>query len=394
MSLPAVPPSHGIIPIQADTRPARDAALRVAGGATLPMPAASPESPSQATPLDHLGRALRDLRISVTDRCNFRCGYCMPRAAFGRDHVFLPHESLLSFEEITRAAAAALRLGVRKLRLTGGEPLMRRDLERLIAQLAALRTLDGTPPELTLTTNGALLSRKAQALRDAGLQRLTVSLDALSPAMFQRMSDSQTEVSEVLAGIDAAQRAGLAPLKVNMVVQKGVNDSEILPLARHFRGSGIELRFIEFMDVGQTNRWDMAHVLPSSAVRALIHAQHPLLPVEAPRHSDTAERWAYADGAGHVGFISSVTQAFCGDCTRLRLSTDGRLYTCLFATQGHDLRSLLRDGCTDEATLAMRIAALWQQRSDRYSELRGQDDGSAGDGPPREPRVEMSYIGG
>lgn len=394
MSLPAVPPSHGIIPIQAETRPARDAALRVAGGATLPMPVASPESPTSSTPLDHLGRALRDLRISVTDRCNFRCGYCMPRAAFGRDHVFLPHESLLSFEEITRAAAAALRLGVRKLRLTGGEPLMRRDLERLIAQLAALRTLDGTPPELTLTTNGALLSRKAQALRDAGLQRLTVSLDALSPAMFQRMSDSQTEVSEVLAGIDAAQRAGLAPLKVNMVVQKGVNDSEILPLARHFRGSGIELRFIEFMDVGQTNRWDMAHVLPSSEVRALIHAQHPLLPVDTPRHSDTAERWAYADGAGHVGFISSVTQAFCGDCTRLRLSTDGRLYTCLFATQGHDLRSLLRDGSTDEATLAMRIAALWQQRSDRYSELRGQGDGSTGDRPSSEPRVEMSYIGG
>ena len=394
MSLPAVPPSHGIIPIQADTRPARDAALRVAGGATLPMPAASPESLTEALPLDHLGRALRDLRISVTDRCNFRCGYCMPRAAFGRDHVFLPHESLLSFEEITRAAAAALRLGVRKLRLTGGEPLMRRDLERLIAQLAALRTLDGTPPELTLTTNGALLSRKAQALRDAGLQRLTVSLDALSPAMFQRMSDSQTEVSEVLAGIDAAQRAGLAPLKVNMVVQKGVNDSEILPLARHFRGSGIELRFIEFMDVGQTNRWDMAHVRPSSEVRALIHAQHPLLPVDAPRHSDTAERWAYADGAGHVGFISSVTQAFCGDCTRLRLSTDGRLYTCLFATQGHDLRSLLRDGSTDEATLARRIAALWRQRSDRYSELRGQDDDGAGERPSREPRVEMSYIGG
>ena len=334
---------------------------------------------------------MRDLRISVTDRCNFRCGYCMPRAAFGRDHVFLPHEALLSFEEITRAAAAALRLGVRKLRLTGGEPLMRRDLERLIAQLAALRTLDGTPPELTLTTNGVLLTRKAQALKDAGLQRLTVSLDALSPDLFQRMSDSQTEVGEVLAGIEAAQRVGLAPLKVNMVVQKGVNDGEILPMARHFRGTGIELRFIEFMDVGQTNQWDLAHMLPSGDVRALIHAQHPLKAVDAPRHSDTAERWAYADGAGHVGFISSVTQAFCGDCTRLRLSTDGRLYTCLFASQGHDLRSLLRDGHTDNDALTDRMAALWQGRSDRYSELRGMaPSGELTDAP----RVEMSYIGG
>jgi cyclic pyranopterin phosphate synthase len=342
-------------------------------------------------PLDARGRALRDLRISVTDRCNFRCGYCMPRAAFGRDHVFLPHEALLTFKEITRAAAAALRLGVHKLRLTGGEPLMRRELERLIAQLASLRTLDGRPPELTLTTNGALLARKAQALKDAGLQRLTVSLDALDPAMFRRMSDSQTEVSEVLHGIDAAQRAGLAPLKVNMVVQKGVNDGEILPMARHFRGSGVELRFIEFMDVGQTNRWDLSRVMSSVQVRELIHAAHPLSAVDAPRLSDTAERWAYNDGAGLVGFISSVTQAFCGDCTRLRLSTDGRLYTCLFATQGHDLRALLRDGETDDDTLAGRMAALWSQRRDRYSELRGQSDTAH---PSARPRVEMSYIGG
>lgn len=392
MSLPAVPRPHGVIPIQADASLTPSTAVRVAGGLALPMPPAlGPHELAANSPLDKRGRSLRDLRISVTDRCNFRCGYCMPRAAFGRDHVFLPHEALLSFEEITRAAAAALRLGVRKLRLTGGEPLMRRDLERLIAQLAALRTLDGTPPELTLTTNGVLLTRKAQALKDAGLQRLTVSLDALSPDMFQRMSDSQTEVGEVLAGIEAAQRVGLAPLKVNMVVQKGVNDGEILPMARHFRGTGVELRFIEFMDVGQTNRWDMAHMLPSSDVRALIHAQHPLQAADAPRHSDTAERWAYADGAGHVGFISSVTQAFCGDCTRLRLSTDGRLYTCLFASQGHDLRSLLRDGHTDDATLTGRIAALWQGRTDRYSELRGLDQpGDLLDAP----RVEMSYIGG
>ncbi len=392
MSLPAAPRPPGIIPIQADASLTPTAPVRVAGGLALPMPAAlAPHDLSETSPLDQRGRTLRDLRISVTDRCNFRCGYCMPRAAFGRDHVFLPHDALLSFEEITRTAAAALRLGVRKLRLTGGEPLMRRDLERLVAQLASLRTLDGTPPELTLTTNGVLLTRKAQALKDAGLQRLTVSLDALSPAMFQRMSDSQTEVGEVLAGIEAAQRAGLAPLKVNMVVQKGVNDGEILPMAQHFRDTGIELRFIEFMDVGQTNRWDMAHMLPSSEVRALIHAQHPLQAIDAPRHSDTAERWAYADGAGHVGFISSVTQAFCGDCTRLRLSTDGRLYTCLFATQGHDLRSLLRDSRTDDATLIGSIAALWLGRSDRYSELRGLDQPSE---LPDAPRVEMSYIGG
>lgn len=397
MSLPAVPRPHATIPIQADASKSRAASARVAGGQALPLPEPMPRwqglsaTDAQRQPHDQLGRTLRDLRISVTDRCNFRCGYCMPRAAFGRDHVFLPHEALLSFEEITRAAAAALRLGVRKLRLTGGEPLMRRDLEQLIAQLAALRTMDGTPPELTLTTNGALLARKAQALKDAGLQRLTVSLDALDADMFSRMSDSQTDVRTVLSGIEAAQRAGLAPLKVNMVVQKGVNDGEILPMARHFRGSGIELRFIEFMDVGQTNRWDMAHVLPSSQVRALIDAEHPLTPADAHRASDTAERWAYADGSGHVGFISSVTQAFCGDCTRLRLSTDGRLYTCLFATQGHDLRSLLRDGQTDDDTLTGRMAALWHARTDRYSELRGM--APSANHPPA-PRVEMSYIGG
>lgn len=394
MSLSAVPRPPRVVPIQPDARLERAAASRAAGGTAQALPPATQALTGDTASngvQDTLGRALHDLRISVTDRCNFRCGYCMPRAAFGRDHVFLPHEALLSFEEITRAAAAALRLGVRKLRLTGGEPLMRRDLERLIAELAALRTLDGRPPELTLTTNGALLARKAQALRDAGLQRLTVSLDALSPAMFQRMSDSQTEVSEVLAGIEAAQRVGLAPLKVNMVVQKGVNEGEILPMARHFRGSGIELRFIEFMDVGQTNRWDMSQVLPSAEVRALIHAHHPLQAVDAPRHSDTAQRWAYADGSGHLGFISSVTQAFCGECTRLRLSTDGRLYTCLFATQGHDLRSLLRDEALDEWALAQRIAALWQQRADRYSELRGQPIGAD---DSHAPRIEMSYIGG
>lgn len=372
------------------------------------MQPGSADAPSLqlATPLDTLGRPLRDMRISVTDRCNFRCGYCMPRSAFGKDHAFLPQPALLSFEEITRAARIALSLGVRKLRLTGGEPLLRKDLERLVAKLADLRTLDGQAPELTLTTNGSLLRRKAQTLRDAGLARVTVSLDALHEPIFQRMSDTDFTVADVLDGIEAAQAVGLAPIKVNMVVQKGVNDAEILPMARHFRGTGIELRFIEFMDVGQTNQWRMDQVLPSDALRALIHAEFPLRPAHAGGASllgATAERWAYADGGGHLGFISSVTHAFCGDCSRLRLSTDGRLYTCLFASQGHDLRSLLRDATVSDAEITARIAALWTARQDRYSQLRG----PATAGTPQRstdaelttadaslPRVEMSYIGG
>ena len=348
---------------------------------------------------DRLGRPLEDLRISVTDRCNFRCTYCMPRATFGHRHRFLPHDALLSFEEITRVAEAALHLGVRKLRLTGGEPLLRKDLDRLIAQLASLRTVDGLAPDLTLTTNGALLSRHARALKEAGLKRITVSLDALDPATFTRMSDSATEVGTVLKGIEAAQAVGLAPIKVNMVVQKGVNEQELLPMVRHFRGTGVTLRFIEFMDVGHTNHWDWSHVLPSSEVRARIHAEHPLEPLPGLRGSDTAERWRFLDGQGEVGFISSVTQAFCGDCTRLRLSTDGRLYTCLFAYQGHDLRALLRDGAAlPRDVLAGHIAALWSAREDRYSEQRrGQGDHSAqlteADAHAAS-RVEMSYIGG
>lgn len=342
---------------------------------------------------DRLHRPLRDLRISVTDRCNFRCGYCMPRSAFGRDHTFLPQADLLSFEEITRAARLFLPLGVRKLRLTGGEPLLRKDLERLVEQLAQLHTLDKRPPDITLTTNASLLARKAQALKDAGLQRVTVSLDALNDAIFRQMSDANISVSDVLHGLDAAQRVGLGPIKVNMVVQRGVNDSQILPMARHFRGSGMELRFIEYMDVGATNRWQHDHVLPSEQVRALIHAEHPLMLADQMTPGATAQRWQYADGAGHVGFISSVTQAFCGDCTRLRLSTDGRLFTCLFGSQAHDLRSLLRQapGDANDAHITARIAALWARRDDRYSQLRGQASGSPHTGGQR---VEMSYIGG
>ncbi len=369
-------PRAAIIPIAAETpSPVRA------------MPPALAGLPS--TLLDRRQRPLQDLRISVTDRCNFRCPYCMPRATFGKHHQFLPHEALLSFEEITRTAQAALALGVRKLRLTGGEPLLRKGLPTLVSQLAALKTLDGVAPEIALTTNGVLLGRQAQALKAAGLQRVTVSLDGLDQAVFARMSDSGLHVRDVLAGIEAAQRVGLSPVKVNMVVHKGVNDDQILPLAKHFRGSGVELRFIEFMDVGQTNHWRLDQVIPSSEVRERIAAQWPLLPAATARAADTAERWLYADGAGSVGFISSVTQAFCGDCTRLRLSTDGRLYTCLFGTRGHDLRALLRDQQVNDDELRLRLAALWQSREDRYSELR-----QAPHSPSEEGRVEMSYIGG
>ncbi len=353
------------------------------------LPLQGPRS-AASEPIDRLGRPLRDLRISVTDRCNFRCGYCMPRDVFGSDHPFLPQPQLLSFEEITRTARIFLGLGVRKLRLTGGEPLLRRHLERLVEQLAQLRTLDGEAPELTLTTNGSILARKAQALKDAGLHRLTVSLDALDDAVFKRMNDADFPVADVLAGIEAAQAVGLGPIKVNMVVQRGVNDDQILPMARHFRGTGIELRFIEFMDVGNTNAWQMDQVLPSSQVRQRIHAQFPLQAATKQRPGETAERWSYADGQGSVGFISSVTKAFCGDCNRLRLSTDGQLFTCLFASRGHDLRTLLRADqghSHSDDEIAAGLRHLWSQREDQYSQLRAQ-------GVAPEHRIEMSYIGG
>ncbi len=340
---------------------------------------------------DALGRPLRDLRISVTDRCNFRCGYCMPKQVFDKHHEFLPHDELLSFEEITRLARVFTALGVEKLRITGGEPTLRRGLEGLIAMLATLRTPDGRALDLTLTTNGSLLTRKAAALQAAGLKRLTVSLDGLDDAVFQRMNDVGFPVAEVLAGIAAAQAAGLGPIKVNMVVQRGVNEDQILPMARHFRHSGVVLRFIEYMDVGATNGWRMDQVLPSADVQRRIAAEFPLAPLSASAPGETAERWAYADGAGEVGFISSVTQAFCGDCNRARLSTEGRLYTCLFAHRGHDLRRLLRGPApADDAQLADAIAGIWGGRSDRYSQLRGSGQPT----PVEERRVEMHYIGG
>ena len=358
-----------------------------------------PLHPSPATGLlvDTRGRPLRDLRISVTDRCNFRCNYCMPKEVFDKDYPYLPHSALLSFEEITRLASLFLAHGVRKIRLTGGEPLLRKNIEELIAQLAQLRTVDGKAPDLTLTTNGSLLARKARSLKEAGLNRVTVSLDGLDDAVFRRMNDVDFPVADVLAGIEAAHAAGLSHIKVNMVVKRGTNDHEILPMARHFRGTGTTLRFIEYMDVGATNGWRMDEVLPSAEVIERLRAELPLVPLDPAAPGETAERWGHANAQGHhdpalgeVGVISSVTKAFCGDCNRARLSTEGQLYLCLFATQGHDLRSLLRSGASD-TDIASAIGPIWQGRSDRYSELRGTLPADARQGTRR---VEMSYIGG
>ncbi len=346
-------------------------------------------APRASTPedgiLDTRGRPMRDLRISVTDRCNFRCTYCMPREVFGANHVFLPHSALLTFEEISRVAQIAAGLGVRKIRLTGGEPLVRKQIEILVGLLSELRTPEGEPLEVTLTTNGALLARKAQALADAGLRRVTVSLDALDDVLFQRMSDGGVPVATILAGIEAAARAGLAPIKVNMVVRRGMNDAQILPMVRHFRGSGHILRFIEYMDVGNTNGWRMEEVVTGAEIVEIIGAEFPLEPVGAGYRGEVASRWRYRDGAGEIGLITSVSQPFCGDCTRMRLSPEGRLFTCLFAEQGHDLRGLLRAGASD-AALAARMGGVWRARGDRYSELRGEAH--------REHKIEMSYIGG
>ena len=352
---------------------------------------------------DRLNRPLRDLRISVTDRCNFRCSYCMPKEVFDSNYTYLPQTALLSFEEITRLAQLFVAQGVRKIRLTGGEPLLRKNIEVLIEQLAQLRTPEGAPLDLTLTTNGSLLKRKAQALRDAGLQRITVSLDGLDDAVFKRMNDVDFPVADVLEGLEAAQAVGLGPIKVNMVVKRGTNDDQILPMARHFLGSGMVLRFIEYMDVGATNGWRMDEVLPSAEVVQHLQTQLPLVPLEASAPGETAQRWGYANAQGQhdpalgeIGVISSVTQAFCGDCNRARLSTEGQLYLCLFASQGHDLRSLLRTGASDEVIQAS-ISGIWAQRDDRYSQLRSQLPPATSDNPaattaPR--RVEMSYIGG
>ncbi|MDO8310599.1 MAG: GTP 3',8-cyclase MoaA [Sideroxyarcus sp.] len=340
------------------------------------------------TLLDSLRRPMLDLRISVTDRCNLRCTYCMPREIFDKNHVFLPRSELLSLEEIMRVAESFVRLGVRKIRLTGGEPLLRRGIEQLVEKLSALRTNTGESVEIAMTTNGVLLAAKAEALKNSGLSRITVSLDALNAAIFQRMSDSGAQVKSVLEGIEAAQRAGLAPIKVNMVVKRGVNDGEILAMAEYFRNTGIILRFVEYMDVGSSNGWVMDEVVPAQKVVELISARYPLLPVDPNCAGEVASRWAYADGAGEIGQIASVTQVFCHECTRIRLSTDGKLYTCLFAEQSDtDLRALLRTGKSDEE-IRHAIVSNWQNRSDRYSQGRHEFMEI-----PRN-KIEMSYIGG
>ncbi|HYY34664.1 MAG TPA: GTP 3',8-cyclase MoaA [Gaiellaceae bacterium] len=330
---------------------------------------------------DTLGRPVRDLRISVTDRCNFRCVYCMPKEVFGRDYRFLERRELLTFEEIARLARAFVSVGVEKIRLTGGEPLVRRELERLVELLAAIPGLD-----LTLTTNGSLLPQKAQALADAGLRRVTVSLDSLDDETFRAMNDVDFPVERVLAGIEAAAAAGLAPLKINAVVKRGVNEESVLPMARYFRGSGHIVRFIEYMDVGHTNGWRMDDVVAAAEILAAIDAEFPLEPLPPRYPGEVAQRFRYRDGSGEIGVIASVTQPFCGNCTRARLSAEGRLYTCLFATKGHDLRALVRNGA-DEAALTSAIGDVWRVRDDRYSELRSAETADL-------QKVEMSYIGG
>jgi len=338
--------------------------------------------------LDSLGRPIRDLRISVTDRCNFRCPYCMPKEVFGRDFEFLPHDQVLTYEEIQRLAGVFVGLGVRKLRITGGEPLVRRNLPDLVAMLAELRTPDGEPTDLTLTTNGSALRALARPLAEAGLQRITVSLDSLDDATFRRMNGVDFPVARVLDGIAAAREAGLAPIKVNVVVKRGENEGSILPLARWARSEGLILRFIEYMDVGNANGWRLDDVVPAAEIIETIAAEMPLEPAEAGYRGEVAERWRYADGpsGGEIGVIASVTRPFCGDCTRARLSAEGKLYTCLFSAVGHDLRGPLRAGAAD-ADLADLIGTAWAGRDDRYSELRAASTNHL-------PRIEMFALGG
>ncbi len=332
--------------------------------------------------VDTLNRPLRDLRISVTDRCNFRCTYCMPREVFGRDYAFLPHEDILTFEEITRLARIFIAHGVKKIRITGGEPLVRHDIEKLVQMLAAIPGLQ----DLTMTTNGSLLAQKAEALKKAGLRRVTVSLDSLDDDVFRTMNDVNFPVARVLEGIEAAAAAGLTPVKVNMVVKRGVNEDSVLEMARYFRHTGHILRFIEYMDVGTTNGWRLEEVVPASEVIRQIEAQWPLEPLDPNYRGEVANRYRYRDGGGEIGIIASVSQPFCGDCTRARLAADGQLYTCLFATRGHDLRSPLRNGSSDDDIGAF-LRSLWRLRTDRYSEIRSAETLGL-------PKVEMSRIGG
>jgi len=346
--------------------------------------------PPHSNTRDKRGRALRDLRISVTDRCNFRCTYCMPKEVFDHNYPYLAQQELLSFEEITRLASIFSTLGVEKIRLTGGEPLLRKNLEVLIEMLSQVRTLEGKPLDLTLTTNGSILRKKAAALKAAGLHRLTVSLDGLDDAVFRKMNDVDFPVADVLDGIAAAQEVGFENIKVNMVVKKGTNDHEIVAMAKHFKGSGVILRFIEFMDVGSSNGWNMAEVLPSKELIARIHEVFPLEPIEANYSGEVAQRWRYVDGSGEIGVISSVTQTFCHECTRARISTDGQMYLCLFANEGFDFKTLLRADKSD-LEIANAIMHTWAGRNDHYSEIRGSHTANSS---TANRKVEMSYIGG
>ena len=355
-------------------------ALHEVGGA-LPIPPPLARDAGQAL-VDTRARALRDLRISVTDRCNFRCTYCMPKEVFDAAYSFLPHAEILTFEEIVRLARMFRALGTEKIRLTGGEPLLRKGIDRLVAMLRT--ALPGV--DLTLTTNGSALKAQARAQKAAGLDRVTVSLDSLDEATFRAMNDADFPVAKVLEGIDAATAAGLAPLKVNMVVKRGVNDHQVVGMAKRFRGTGHIVRFIEFMDVGSTNGWRMDDVIASAEIVRRISAELPLEPADANYAGEVAQRWRYRDGRGEIGVISSVTEAFCATCTRARLSTDGRLYTCLFAQRGYDLKKMMRTGA-DDAAIGGAVAAIWQRRDDRYSEIRTAETS-------RERKVEMSYIGG
>lgn len=338
---------------------------------------------------DARGRGLHDLRISVTDRCNFRCVYCMPKEIFGRDYAFMPRDELLSFEEITRLARVAAAHGVQKIRLTGGEPLLRKGLPDLVAMLAEVRTPAGEALDLAVTTNGSALGFLAEDLKRAGLKRVTVSLDSLDEATFQSMNDINFPVQRILDGLAAAHEAGLGPIKINMVVKKGQNDHDVVSMARHFKGTPFILRFIEYMDVGTTNGWQLGEVVPSAEIIARINAELPLEEVAPNYNGETSQRWRYRDGGGEIGVISSVTQSFCHSCSRARISVDGKLYTCLFASTGHDLRELMRDGCSD-AELSTAMAHIWRERTDRYSELRSLNT-ARGTGAKK---IEMSYIGG
>jgi cyclic pyranopterin phosphate synthase len=351
------------------------------------VPDIPPHTPTpNGTLADTRGRLLRDLRISVTDRCNFRCNYCMPKSVFNKDYQYLPKSNFLNFEEVTRMTRLFIKHGVEKIRLTGGEPLLRKNLEVLIEMLTALKTLDGKPLDIALTTNGSLLSKQAKTLKAAGLQRVTVSLDSLDEARFSAMNDVNFPVADVLNGIDAAYDAGFTSIKINMVVKKGVNDQDVIAMARHFKGSGHIVRFIEFMDVGSSNGWHMNDVVSSAEIVHMINAEMPLIALESNYTGEVAQRWAYGDGSGEIGLISSVTQAFCSSCTRARLSTDGKLYTCLFAQSGHDLRALMRSGKSDQK-IASAIGLIWNRRTDNYSEIRTEETA-------RSTKVEMSYIGG